>query len=129
MESSSGRKLVTIARLGEGTVLSGGSEVEYYAMAEEPIDYEEEWGVAKIPSNMTLKKLEEIKEKYCVPHYVEKLVPEAHKRAYFSRPECVAVSEYMFKAGMRLPLHPFLGLCLGILCCHRPKFYRMGGAI
>lgn len=63
-------------------------------------------------SNMTPKKLEEIREKYYVPHYVEMLVTETHERACFSRPGCVAVSEYLFKAGIRLPLHPFFRVVL-----------------
>lgn len=37
------------------------------------------------------------------------LISDADERAYFSRPECVAISEYLFKAGMSLPSHPFFG--------------------
>lgn len=40
------------------------------------------------------------------------LVLEAHERACYPRPECVAVSKYLFKAGVHLPLHPFLRVVL-----------------
>lgn len=42
MESSSGRELVTIARLGKGAVLREDSEVEQYIMTNELIDYQED---------------------------------------------------------------------------------------
>lgn len=45
MESFSGRELVTIASLGEKVIFSGGSMVEQYTMAEEPIDYERSKGL------------------------------------------------------------------------------------
>lgn len=107
MESTSGRKLVTVASFDERASHRGDPEVEQYAMTEEPVDYSEEWGASRVPSNITLKRLGEIRERYCVLHYVEMLVLEAHERPCYPRPGCVAVSEYLFKAGMRLPLHPF----------------------
>lgn len=76
-------------------------------MTEEPINYEEEWDASMIPTNMTQKRLREIRERYCMPHNIEMLVPDADERACYSRPGCVAVSEYLFKMGTRLPLHPF----------------------
>ncbi|XP_022891714.1 axoneme-associated protein mst101(2)-like [Olea europaea var. sylvestris] len=50
---------------------------------------------------MTSKRLGEIRERYCVPHYLEMLVPEAHERACYPRLGCVAVSEYLFRAGVQ----------------------------
>ncbi|XP_022873607.1 axoneme-associated protein mst101(2)-like [Olea europaea var. sylvestris] len=56
---------------------------------------------------MTGKRLGEPRERYNVPHHIEMLVPEPNERACYPRPGCVAVSEYLFKTSMRLPLHPF----------------------
>lgn len=54
-----------------------------------------------------LEEVGEIREKYCMPYNIEMLVPETDERACYPRLRCVAVSEYLFKTGMRLPLHPF----------------------
>ena len=107
MESTSGRELVTVASLDHGVGHGGTSEVDRYAMAEEAVDYTQEWGASRVPSNMTGKRLGKLRERYSVPHNIEMLVPEPNERACYPRPGCVAVSEYLFKAGMRLPLHPF----------------------
>lgn len=44
MESTSGRELVTVVSVDYGVGHGGMSEVDRYAMAEEPVDYTQEWG-------------------------------------------------------------------------------------
>ncbi|XP_022889378.1 actin cytoskeleton-regulatory complex protein pan1-like [Olea europaea var. sylvestris] len=70
--------------------MGGCSEVDRYAMAEEAVDYTQEWGASRVPSNMTGKRLGELRERYSVPHYIEMLVPEPNERACYPRPGCVA---------------------------------------
>lgn len=103
--SSEASLAMTVVRSGEESV--SGASVEWYSMTEEPIDYEVGWGAARIQSNITSAKLDELRQSYNIPHYVKLLVPDAHERACFPRPNCVAFSEHLLKAGVRLPLHPF----------------------
>ncbi|XP_022853416.1 uncharacterized protein LOC111374888 [Olea europaea var. sylvestris] len=98
MESTSGRELVTVASLDHGVGHGGTSGVDRYAMAEEAVDYTQEWGASRVPSNMMGKRLGELRERYNVPHNIEMLVPEPNEPACYPRPGCVAVSEYLFKA-------------------------------
>lgn len=84
--------MVTVARFNDEAVGSS-SNAEYYLIADEPIDYEVEWGAGRIASNMTSMRLAKLRDKYCIPHTIEMLVLKAHKRIYFSRPKCMAVSE------------------------------------
>ncbi|XP_022858483.1 uncharacterized protein LOC111379357 [Olea europaea var. sylvestris] len=90
MESTSGRELVTVASLGHGVGHGGTAEVDRYAMAEEAVDYTQEWGASKVPSNMTGKRLGELRERYSVPHNIEMLVPEPNEWACYPRLGCVA---------------------------------------
>ncbi|XP_022881033.1 axoneme-associated protein mst101(2)-like [Olea europaea var. sylvestris] len=103
MESTSGRELVTVASLDYGVSHRGDSEVDRYAMTEEPVDHTEEWRASRVPSSMTWKRLGEIRERYSAPHTIEILVPEPNERACYPRPSCVAVSEYLFKAEEGIP--------------------------
>ncbi|XP_022875753.1 uncharacterized protein LOC111394224 [Olea europaea var. sylvestris] len=64
MESTSGRELVTVASLDHGVGHGGTSEVDRYAMAEADVDYTQEWGASRVPSNMTGKRLGELRERY-----------------------------------------------------------------
>ncbi|XP_022877114.1 uncharacterized protein LOC111395372 [Olea europaea var. sylvestris] len=87
MESTSGRELVTVASLDHEVGHGGTSEVDRYAMAEEAVDYTQEWGASRVPSNMTEKRLGELRERYSVPHNIEMLVPEPNERACYPRPD------------------------------------------
>ncbi|XP_022872741.1 uncharacterized protein LOC111391724 [Olea europaea var. sylvestris] len=64
MESTSGRELVTVASLDHGVGHGGTSEVDRYAMAEEDVDYTQEWGASRVPSNMTGKRLGVLRERF-----------------------------------------------------------------
>lgn len=44
MNFEAGQNLVTIAKFGKEAI-GNGSEIKYYSMAEEPIDYETDWGL------------------------------------------------------------------------------------
>lgn len=57
---------------------------------------------------MTFQKIAKIRENCSIPHYIELLVLEAHERAWLPKLGCVAISEYLIKAGMLLPLYHFL---------------------
>lgn len=60
---------------------------------------------ARIASNIIPKKLVELRDRYCIPHSIEMLVPDAYKRACFLRSGCLAASEYLFKTAMCLSLY------------------------
>ncbi|XP_022895385.1 uncharacterized protein LOC111409586 [Olea europaea var. sylvestris] len=51
--------LAQVGRTGHG----GTSEVDRYAMAEEDVDYTQEWGASRVPSNMMVKRLGELRER------------------------------------------------------------------
>ncbi|XP_022841900.1 uncharacterized protein LOC111365575 [Olea europaea var. sylvestris] len=87
-------ELVTVASLDHGVGHGGTSEVDRYAMAEEDVDYTQEWGASRVPSNMTGKRLGELREWYSVPHNIEMLVPESNEWACYPRPGCVAKRKY-----------------------------------
>lgn len=106
--SNNSRDRVTIASYSEETLL-GVSEGDVWAMNEGSIDCEARCEAAKIPSTMTIAKLAELTSKYYIPSYIELLVPEANEHACYPRAGCVAVSKFLFKVRIRLPLHPFLG--------------------
>lgn len=65
------------------------------------------WGAAKIPSCVSPIQLANLREKYRIPFDIELLSPTYDERACFPRQGCVAISEYLLKAGLCLPLHPF----------------------
>lgn len=117
---------ITLARSGEESI--SGASGEWYSMTEEPIDYEARWGAAKIQSNVTSAKLDELRQTYNIPHYVKLLVPDPHKRACFLSPNCMAFSEHLLKAGVRLPLHPFFRAVLRTFMVSPTKSFQMGGA-
>lgn len=108
MDSRTGRELVTVARFGEEAI---GSKVEYHSKIEDLIDYKAAWGATRIASYIIPRRLAKLRDRYYVPHSREMLVPETHRRAYFPRSGSVAVSEYLFKVGIRLLLHPFFRGC------------------
>lgn len=65
-------------------------------MSEGLVNYEADWRAVKIPSNMTFKKLAELRARYCIPHYIDLLLPKPHECACFPRKGCVAVNEFLF---------------------------------
>lgn len=65
-------------------------------------------GANKIPSVMASTILAELRKKYSIPDYIKLLVLEAYERACYLRPGCVAVSEFLFKAGICLSILPSL---------------------
>lgn len=61
----------------------------------------------KIPSIVDASHLVNLREKYCIPYYIELVVLFADERACFPKQGYIAISEFLLKARLRLPLYIF----------------------
>lgn len=77
-----------------------------------PVDTSVQWGASNYPSTVTSEQLERCRTVCRIPHTIEMIIPEPHERACYPRPGCVAVSDHLLRAGLRLPFHPFFRLIL-----------------
>lgn len=77
-----------------------------------PVDTSVQWGASKFPSRITSEQMEKCREVFRIPHTIQLIRPEPHERACYPRPGCVAVSDHLLWAGLRLPFHPFFRLVL-----------------
>lgn len=76
---------------------------------------------------MDASHLVSLKEKYCIPYDIELLAPFPDERVCYLRLEYVAISEFLLKAGLRLPLYPSLELFLGYMGKLLPSSFQMHG--
>ncbi|XP_022853220.1 uncharacterized protein LOC111374722 [Olea europaea var. sylvestris] len=77
-----------------------------------PPDTSVHWGASDYPSKLREADLGRLRTEYRIPDSVDLILPEPEERACYPRPGCVAISEAILRAGLRLPIHPFFRLVL-----------------
>ena len=69
-------------------------------------------GASDYPSKLREADLGRLNTEYRIPDSVDLILPGPEERACYPRPGCVAISEAILRAGLRLPIHPFFRLVL-----------------
>ncbi|XP_022899410.1 cellulose synthase-like protein D4 [Olea europaea var. sylvestris] len=72
-----------------------------------PPDTSVHWGASDYPSKLREADLGRLRTEYRIPNSVDLILPGPEERACYLRPGCVAISEAILRAGLRLPIHPF----------------------
>ncbi|XP_022874088.1 uncharacterized abhydrolase domain-containing protein DDB_G0269086-like [Olea europaea var. sylvestris] len=77
-----------------------------------PPDTSVHWGASDYSSKLREADLGRLRTEYRIPDSVDLILPGPEERACYPRSGCVAISEAILRAGLRLPIHPFFRLVL-----------------
>lgn len=82
-----------------------GGRKNIWKRLDSPVDTSVHWGASDYPSKLKGADLERLRTEYRIPDSIDLILSEPDERACYPRPGCVAISEAILRAGLRLDVY------------------------